>query len=558
MFETTDCSTVAKQSLGACGSNRTPVQDAWEKSSPTSMVLDASDNQSLSATSASHDIPPLSSASSEDDETILASAMIGQQLGVTMASQEKDPEKQDMDMFRNMSSISSSSIISNSAGVTITLPEKRLPQLLRRLRHNILAVYQRLFTLTLVANLIAWVTVLAQGFKNGGSGPLHGNLAIAVAANFTVAILIRQEFTINALYTVCCWTPHSWPMAIRRRIAKLYEFGGVHSGSAVSSLIWFVTFSAFITRDYANGHFNEPAVIVITYILLALLLSICIFAVPSFRFMSHNTFEAVHRFAGWISVALFWADLLLVIHAQTKIPGTENLGRLVLKSPACWLLVAITFSIILPWLRLRKVAAIPEVLSNHATRIHFDYTKVGTVMGIRLALHPLKEWHPFATIPAPDGKSFSMLVSNAGDWTKEQIQTPRNQYWVRGIPLSGVLRMAMIFRRVVVVATGSGIGPCLSMFIAHPMPCRLLWSTPSPLQTYGATIMDAVHQADPEAEIIDTRVSGRPDMLALAYHMFVKSQAEAVFVISNPKLTKKVVYGMESRGVPAYGPIWDS
>ena len=558
MLETADSNTIAKQSLGDSASNRTLAQDARGQPSPTPTMLDTFDRRSLSAISACRDILPSSSASSEDGETVLASALIGQQLGVTTSLQQKDPEKQDIDVLHSMSSVSSSWTISTPAGVTNSLPEKRLPQLLRRLRHIILAVYQRLFTLTVVANLIAWITVLVQGFKNGGSGPRHDNLAIAVAANFTAAILIRQEFMINALYTVCCWTPHSWPMAMRRRIAKLYEFGGVHSGSAVSSLIWFITFSAFITRDYANGSFNEPAVVVVTYLLLALLLSICIFAVPKFRFMSHNTFEAVHRFAGWISVALFWADLLLLIHAQSKIPGNESIGRLVLKSPALWLLVAITLSIILPWLRLRKVHAISEVLSNHATRIHFDYTKVGTVMGIRLALHPLKEWHPFATIPAPDGKSFSLLVSNAGDWTKEQIQNPRNQYWVRGIPLSGVLRMAMIFRRVVVVATGSGIGPCLSMFIAHPMPCRLLWSTPSPLKTYGATIMDAVHQADPEAEIIDTRVSGRPDMVALAYHMFVKSQAEAVFVISNPKLTKKVVYGMESRGVPAYGPIWDS
>jgi hypothetical protein len=34
--------------------------------------------------------------------------------------------------------------------------------------------------------------------------------------------------------------------------------------------------------------------------------------------------------------------------------------------------------------------------------------------------------------------------------------------------------------------------------------------------------------------------------------------AEAVFVISNPKVTDLVEYGMRSRGVPAYGPIFDS
>ena len=34
--------------------------------------------------------------------------------------------------------------------------------------------------------------------------------------------------------------------------------------------------------------------------------------------------------------------------------------------------------------------------------------------------------------------------------------------------------------------------------------------------------------------------------------------AEAVIVISNKKLTWQVVYGLESRGIPAYGAIWDS
>ena len=47
-------------------------------------------------------------------------------------------------------------------------------------------------------------------------------------------------------------------------------------------------------------------------------------------------------------------------------------------------------------------------------------------------------------------------------------------------------------------------------------------------------------------------------MVALAYEMYVEMGAEAVFIISNQKLTRKFVYGMESRGVPAYGPIWDS
>jgi hypothetical protein len=37
-----------------------------------------------------------------------------------------------------------------------------------------------------------------------------------------------------------------------------------------------------------------------------------------------------------------------------------------------------------------------------------------------------------------------------------------------------------------------------------------------------------------------------------------RRKAEAVVVISNQRVTKKVVYGLEARGMPAYGAIFDS
>ena len=71
--------------------------------------------------------------------------------------------------------------------------------------------------------------------------------------------------------------------------------------------------------------------------------------------------------------------------------------------------------------------------------------------------------------------------------------------------------------------------------------------------------MDDVLTADRNAVIYDTsKGGGRPDIVKMAYSLYVKSDAEAVVIISNPKLTYKVVYGLESRGIPAYGAIWDS
>ena len=458
------------------------------------------------------------------------------------------------------------STLSNNSAWRISIPPSDMPALpykrdrpwWRRLRHNFYTVYQRLFSIVFIANMIAFIILLVNHRHTHPFGPSLSSIATAASANILGAILIRQEIVINILYDICCAAPHWWPLRLRRMIAKLYHFGGVHSGCACSAVAWFILFTALITRNYVSGNFDEPAVIAVTYLLLTLFVSICISAIPKFRILSHNTFEAVHRFAGWMAVGLFWIEILLVSHAQAKAPGSNPLGIIVIQSPAFWILLVITFFIILPWLRLRKVDAFPEVLSNHAVRIRFKYMKIGPVLGIRISHNPLKEWHAFATIPEADGSSFSLIVSDAGDWTKKQIDHPANKYWVRGVPITGVLRMAEVFKRVVLVATGSGIGPCLSMLAAHPMECRILWSTPNPVQTYGESIMELVAQSDPDAMIINTRASGRPDMIALTYHLFLKFKAEAVFVISNSSTTRKIVYNMESRGVPAYGPIWDS
>ena len=58
--------------------------------------------------------------------------------------------------------------------------------------------------------------------------------------------------------------------------------------------------------------------------------------------------------------------------------------------------------------------------------------------------------------------------------------------------------------------------------------------------------------------IWDTDERGKPDLSALALQAVRDSGAEAVIVISNQKLTRRVVHDMESQGIPAFGAIWDS
>lgn len=108
------------------------------------------------------------------------------------------------------------------------------------------------------------------------------------------------------------------------------------------------------------------------------------------------------------------------------------------------------------------------------------------------------------------------------------------------------------------VATGSGIGPCLPVIYAGAVPARIFWSTPQPEKNFGMEIIEAVREGDAEAVIHDTKRDGRPDMVKITWRLLRESGAEAVCIISNPKLTRMVVYAMEARGVPAYGAIFDS
>ena len=75
---------------------------------------------------------------------------------------------------------------------------------------------------------------------------------------------------------------------------------------------------------------------------------------------------------------------------------------------------------------------------------------------------------------------------------------------------------------------------------------------------YKWEICETIKRINQNAIIINTRRDRRPDLLELIWKLYNLEKAEAIFVISNPKLTRKVVYSLESRGVPAFGPIWDS
>jgi ferredoxin-NADP reductase len=183
---------------------------------------------------------------------------------------------------------------------------------------------------------------------------------------------------------------------------------------------------------------------------------------------------------------------------------------------------------------------------------------VGTVRAI--SRNPLLGWHTFASVAAPgrDSRRYLMVVSRSGDWTSEFIDHPPSHVWVRGVPTAGMANVRRLFKKVVFVATGSGIGPMLAHLLAGEVPAHLVWVTRNPRWTYGDALVDEILAAQPDATVWDTDQQGRPDVVQLTYDAVRRTSAEAVICIANRQVTWRVVHAMESRGIPANGPIWDS
>ncbi|KAK2752695.1 hypothetical protein FQN54_008073 [Arachnomyces sp. PD_36] len=459
-------------------------------------------------------------------------------------------------------SVASGSAPSNSEKLRelpISTPEKKNGKYARGLRYRIMIVYRTLFSLVWIANIAAML-----GISIGHVNPVW--IKRVAFINLTVAVLIRNDFIINLVYTVTCSAPKSWPLWIRRRCAKIYHLGGMHSGAASAAVFWYT--ASLIHSTWSTVHDGptraSTATLAVSWITLGLLFVILASAWPPFRKSHHNAFEVIHRLVGWTAVILIWIQTGLSARDKRMYfyPST-GIGTILITDPTFWLLITITCSIITSWLFLKKVDIDAEVLSDHAVRLHFDYTVPVNGSFTRLSQRPLFEWHSFATVPAPDIENgrqpgYSLVVSNAGDWTKDKIMNPPKKIWARGVPTCGVMRIATLFNRLVIIGTGSGIGPLLGFIQRPSCAFRLIWSTRNPEGMFGPALCDSIRRQDPNAVIHDTTTQGRPDLVAMAWREVTQFGAEGVVVISNEKLTRKVVYGLETRGVAAFGAIWDS
>ncbi|GAA1693150.1 hypothetical protein GCM10009808_07890 [Microbacterium sediminicola] len=417
-----------------------------------------------------------------------------------------------------------------------------------------------LYVVLLAGVLVLNVALFAFGLFLGWWNPHAPSLQVIAAigqANLVISSVPRQQWVVNVASWLATRPSTSWPLRIRMLLAKYYHVGGIHVGAALSGTAWYVLYIVLLAPAWADG---EPGIddislgFAVGIVSILLLMVVC--AMPVVRSKKHNLFEATHRGGAWAVLILAWVNVFLLARLQPEIP----LGQVLMTSPIFWMVLASTAMAIWPWALLRKVPISVETPSSHVAivKVHQKYQPpVGTTRAV--ALHPLQSWHPFACVPAIPGEGgYRMVVSRAGDWTSRFIENPPAHVWVRGLPTVGVANAKKLFNRVLYVTTGSGIGPALGHLLSDTQGSRLVWVTRNPRATYGDGLVDEVMRAQPEAVIWDTGASGKPDVFDVSYDAYRSTGADAVICVSNRPVTARVVGEFERRGIPAFGPIWDS
>ena len=411
------------------------------------------------------------------------------------------------------------------------------------LSHPRAMLYNRLVLGVLLVNLA--VALLGRRWWSDADSALP-TLALLAQANIALCIMFRQQAFINVLGRVATAAPPTWPLWLRWALAKFYHYGGLHVGTAVAGTAWYLVFAAVLLPQGSAA----PVARVVALLVALLLLVIVVLASPWVRHRLHDSFELSHRLGGWAALTLIWVSTVL-LEPDLRALGTD---------PAAWLLFAATLGVAWPWIRLRRVPVDVHTPSDHValvTLVGEPTPDRGTTRSI--SRHPLVGWHQFANIPArPGGAGQRMAISRAGDWTSQFIASPPPTVWVRGVPTIELANVWRLFGKTVFVVTGSGIAPVLGHLLDADARTKLVWVTRNPRRTYGDGLVDEILSRQPDASLWDTDTLGKPDVLRLAYAAYVESGAEAVICVSNRTVTWDVVHGLERRGIPAFGPIFDS
>ncbi|KAL7283221.1 hypothetical protein ACG7TL_002648 [Trametes sanguinea] len=413
--------------------------------------------------------------------------------------------------------------------------------------------YRKLFTIAFSINMIMF------GFAVSGHWPYAVKFAGAFAvANFNVSILVRNEIFGRILYLIvntlfAKWPPLWWRLGCT---SVLQHLGGIHSGCAVSGIIWL---TLKVVNTYRN-HINENnAILVVGLLTNVAVIITAVSAFPWVRNTHHNVFERHHRFVGWTALFLTWAFTIMGdiwdVENRTWIPDGVHLVR----QQDFWYVMGMTTWIALPWICTREVPVDIELPSPKVAVVRFRRGMQQGLLG-RISRSAVKEYHAFGIISeGTHAKYHYMICGVQGDFTRSLVNDPPRTLWTRELKFAGVSNTSTLYRRGIRICTGTGIGAALSTCIQSPY-WFLIWIGSDQEKTFGPTISGLIHRhIEPERLLLwDSKArGGRPDTMKILKDVYKSWNAEIVFITSNYIGNSEMMQGCKEAGIPCFGTLWD-
>ena len=239
-------------------------------------------------------------------------------------------------------------------------------------------------------------------------------------------------------------------------------------------------------------------------------------------------------------------------------PGSGLAG--LLRAPSVLLLAALVMLVAHPWLGVRRLPA--EILAVTSEVVVVALPGRQLLGEFVRVSRDGREWHSFAvaTTGNEGAGRYCLVIRRAGDWTERLASDVEHGHsparlWVRRMRGYGFMYHAQAYRRVLMVATGAGIGPVLPYLLGRsPVQFECLWIGRGHRAAMGPDLVDRV-LAGGSVTLIDTS-RGRPDVGACVAG--IAHRFEAVFVVSNDVVRDSVARACQGLGVPWYGPTFDS
>ena len=271
----------------------------------------------------------------------------------------------------------------------------------------------------------------------------------------------------------------------------------------------------------------------------------------------HNRFEPVHRAGGWTTLAIL--AVIVPLQAARSLPPGAGLAGL-LGQQSVLLLATLIVLVAHPWLSVRRLPAEFLAVTSEVVVVALPGRRsLGEFVRVS---REGREWHSFAVATAGNEGAgrYCLAIRRAGDWTERLARDAETGHaparlWVRRLRGYGFMYHAQTYRRVLMVATGAGIGPVLPYLLGSPpVQFECLWIGRSHRAAMGTGLVDRV-LASGSVTLIDTS-HGRPDVGACVAR--IAHRFDAVFVVSNDAVRDSVARACEALGVPWYGPTFDS